>query len=202
MTAGSLRTDDGSPSAMTLPSSRQSTRSLHAHDQRHVVLDDEHRRTELPPDLDPQQHHGLRLTLGDTGGGLVEAPHQGVEGQQAGQLDDAAGAGGGSRRWTCRRSDRRSPGSRSSSAASTRFARSRFAARGENTAVSRSPSYKTLASRASWTVSRTVSWGRGWRTGRCARGPCEPDGGAVARDVMTEQLDGTGETSHSRRRRS
>ena len=40
-----------------------------------------------------QGAHRLGLALGDAGGRLVEAEHAGVEGEQAGQLDDAPGAG-------------------------------------------------------------------------------------------------------------
>ena len=39
-----------------------------------------------------ERPEGLRLALGQTGGRLVEAEHLGVEGEQPGQLDDAAGS--------------------------------------------------------------------------------------------------------------
>ena len=65
-----------------------------AHDERHVVLDHQHRRTELPADLLDQRTECLGLALRDAGGRLVEAQHACVEGEEPGQLDDAAGPGG------------------------------------------------------------------------------------------------------------
>ena len=94
MTAGSLRTCVGIALGDDPAELEAVDAVAHAHDERHVVLDDEHRRAELPADLDEQRAHRLGLALGDAGGRLVEAEHPGVEGQQAGQLDDAAGAGG------------------------------------------------------------------------------------------------------------
>jgi len=65
----------------------------HAHDEGHVVLDDEHRRTELSTDLHQQWCHRFRLSLGHPGSGLVQAEEPGVERQQTGQLHDAPGPG-------------------------------------------------------------------------------------------------------------
>ena len=65
-----------------------------AHDQRHVVLDD--RASAAPSSrrisLD-QRAERLGLALRDAGGRLVEAQHARVEREQAGELDDPAGAG-------------------------------------------------------------------------------------------------------------
>src|SRR4051812_15202997 len=65
-----------------------------AHDERHVVFDDEHRRAELPLDLLDERTEGLRLALRETGRRFVEAQHPGGEREQSGQLHDPAGAGG------------------------------------------------------------------------------------------------------------
>ena len=53
-----------------------------------------------------QRAERLGLPLGDAGGGLVEAEQAGVEREQAGQLDDAAGAGRQLGDVACRRSGR------------------------------------------------------------------------------------------------
>ena len=62
---------------------------------RHVVLDDQHRRASVVPDASRSSGpKRLGLTLGDTGGRLVEKHQQRVLSQQAAELgDDAAGAG-------------------------------------------------------------------------------------------------------------
>src|SRR5215213_1088535 len=65
-----------------------------AHDERHVVLDDQHRGTELAANLLDQRAERLRLTLRDPSRGLVEAQHPGVEREEPGELDDASGARG------------------------------------------------------------------------------------------------------------
>ena len=106
MTAGSLRTVTGSPSAMTLPDLEAVDAVADAHDERHVVLDHQHRRAELAADLHDQRTERLGLALRDAGGRLVEAEHARVEGEQPGQLDDAAGAGGEVGDAAARRSDR------------------------------------------------------------------------------------------------
>ena len=63
------------------------------HHERHVVLDDEQRRAELGLDAGDERGERLGLALGDAGGGLVEADDPGLEGEDARQLADAAGAG-------------------------------------------------------------------------------------------------------------
>ena len=62
-------------------------------EQRHVVLDHEDRRA--GDVLHPLQERAERLglLLGDAAGRLVEHDHRRVRREQAGQLDDAAGAG-------------------------------------------------------------------------------------------------------------
>ena len=61
--------------------------------QRHVVLDDDHRAAGLGLDPAQQRPERLGLALGHARRRLVEQHHRRVLGQQAGQLDDAAGAG-------------------------------------------------------------------------------------------------------------
>ena len=58
------------------------------------MLDHEHGRAQLAPDLEQERPERLGLPLGDAGGGLVEAQHPGVGGEEARQLHDAAHAGG------------------------------------------------------------------------------------------------------------
>ncbi len=58
------------------------------------MLDDERRCPELTANLLDEGPEGFRLALGEAGGGLVQAEEPGVEGEQAGQLDDAPGACG------------------------------------------------------------------------------------------------------------
>ena len=64
-----------------------------AHDERHVVLDDQHRGAELAADLLDQRAERFGLALGDPGGRLVEAQHA-VEREQARELDDPPRPGG------------------------------------------------------------------------------------------------------------
>ena len=64
-----------------------------AHDERHVVLNEEDRRVELPLHGDDERTEGLGLALRQPRRGLVEAEDLGVERQQAGQLDHPPGSG-------------------------------------------------------------------------------------------------------------
>ena len=57
------------------------------------MLDDQHRAAGVGLDPAQQRAERLGLPLGDTGRRLVEQQHGRVLGQDAGQLDDAAGAG-------------------------------------------------------------------------------------------------------------
>ena len=57
------------------------------------MFNDDHCGAQFLLDLLKQRSEGLSFSLGDAGRGLVEAQHPGVKGQQAGQLDDAAGSG-------------------------------------------------------------------------------------------------------------
>ena len=61
--------------------------------QRHVVLDDEHRAAGVLADPQQQRAERLGLLLGDAAGRLVEQQHLRVLGEDAGQVDDAAAAG-------------------------------------------------------------------------------------------------------------
>ena len=107
--------------------------------------------------LEDERAERLGLALGDAGGGLVEAEHPGVEGEQAGQLDDAAGAGGevddvgvGVAAEPEEVDELVGLGPRG--AARVRIARGR-------TERGREDPVRPRASRATWTVSRTVSSG-------------------------------------------
>ena len=94
MTAGAFRTVAGSPSADDATELEAVHAVADAHDERHVVLDDEHGGAQLAANLLDERAERLRLALRDAGGRFVEAEHAGVEGEQAGELDDATGAGG------------------------------------------------------------------------------------------------------------
>ena len=63
------------------------------HDERHVVLDHQHRRTELALDAHDERSERLGFPLRDTAGRLVEEQHAGVDREQRAELDDAARAG-------------------------------------------------------------------------------------------------------------
>ncbi len=58
------------------------------------MLDDQHRGAQFATDLLDEWPEGLGFALGDTSGGLIEAEELGVDGEQAGQFDDATGPGG------------------------------------------------------------------------------------------------------------
>ena len=64
-----------------------------AGEERHVVLDDDDRAAGLRLDPSEQRAERFGVLLGDPGGGFVEEDDGGVDGEDAGQLDDAAGAG-------------------------------------------------------------------------------------------------------------
>ena len=93
-TRGSLRTWSGGPSAMIVPGLEAVDAVADRHDEGHVVLDDQQRRAELGLDPGDERTERLGLALGHAGGGLVEADDPGLEREDAGQLADAAGAGG------------------------------------------------------------------------------------------------------------
>ena len=72
-----------------------------AHDERHVVLDDQHRGAELAADLHDQRTERLGLALRDAGGRLVEAQHPRRRGRAGRPARRCAGC-----RWTGRRCGR------------------------------------------------------------------------------------------------
>ena len=93
ITRGSSRTSAGVPSAITAPASRQYDAVRDAHDQRHVVLDHEHRRAQLALDAHDQRPERLRLALRDAAGRFVEQQHARVDREQRAELDDPTRAG-------------------------------------------------------------------------------------------------------------
>ena len=64
------------------------------HDERHVVLDHEHRRAELALDAHDQRAERFGLALRDAAGRFVEQEDARVDREQRAQLDDPAGPGG------------------------------------------------------------------------------------------------------------
>ncbi len=58
------------------------------------MLDDEHGGVEMAADFHDEGSEGLGFSLRYPGGGLIQAQHLGVEGEESGEFDDSAGAGG------------------------------------------------------------------------------------------------------------
>ena len=94
MTRGWASTSAGVPEAMTAPGLERDELVAQADEQRHVVLDHDHRAAQVGLHPAQHRHQRLGLALGDAGGRLVEQDDVGRLGQHAGQLDDAPGAGG------------------------------------------------------------------------------------------------------------
>ena len=85
MTLGSLRTTLGEPSAIFSPWSSTTMRSEPAHDDLHVVLDEDDGHA-FVADLTDERHQGGGLLGVHAGGRLVEEQQLGLGGQRPGDL--------------------------------------------------------------------------------------------------------------------
>ena len=72
MTAGSLRTCSGVPSAMTRPASERVDSIAEAHEKWHIVLDYQDGTIQLVADIPDERAEGFSLTLRYSGCGFVK----------------------------------------------------------------------------------------------------------------------------------
>ena len=88
-----MSTSSGGPVAITAPWSMAMSRSDTDRIKWHVVLDDDEARAGRVADAQQQRPERLGLALGDAARRLVEQDHRRAVREQAGEVDDAAGAG-------------------------------------------------------------------------------------------------------------